>query len=98
MRKHLDITIAGKLYETGFRFVAMQAAYKYRITGTIKYNRFKNIFIQAEGEESNLDQFITWCRKGHPGSIIDNISIEESTAIVGYNSFDVLHGRSKSDS
>jgi|GEM_PF-179046 len=88
MKKNLSITITGMVQHVGFRFYAMQAAYKYLINGTIHNSEHDKVIIEAEGEEENLDQFVLWCKRGSPGSRVTDIIIKEGQ-LKNYSGFDV---------
>ncbi len=86
--KHCALSITGKVQRIGFRFSAMQVAYKYNIKGFVK-NENSHVYIEAEGEEDTLNEFISWCRKGPLGSRVDNVDLKEGT-LKHYKSFDIL--------
>lgn len=46
--------------EEGFGFLAMQAAYKFDVTGKMYYGSNLGIVLTVEGEAGNLDQFLDW--------------------------------------
>jgi acylphosphatase len=59
--KNVRIILKAKLRNTGFGFVAMYKAKKNNITGCLKYDKEGNAIIEAEGDDSVLDEFIAWC-------------------------------------
>lgn len=77
MKKHLNIIISGELREKGFRFSAMQKAYEHSISGFVRRKRDGRIYIEAEGDEENLNNYLEWCRKGPLGTIVYNVQVEE---------------------
>lgn len=92
MKKHYDITITGRVQRVGFRFYVMQNAYKHSITGTVRNNDYDKVFIEAEGEENHLNDFLVWCHKGSPGSIIKEVVFTEGD-LKNYDNFDVIRGQ-----
>jgi len=86
--KHINILISGELQEKGFRFAAMDKAYQLNINGFVRRKRDGRIFLEAEGTEDNLEQFVEWCRKGPLGCIVYNVQVEDGT-IRDYKSFDI---------
>ena len=91
--KCIDIYI----FQTGqhqlFPFTYMQKAYQLGIHGFV-IQQGKDIFIEAEGEESNLEKFISYCRKSQFNIRKDYVEIEE-VALKNYASFDILENNSE---
>jgi len=90
MVKHQNITISGRVQGVGFRFSARNAANIYGIKGNIKNLVNGDVYIEAEGNEDQLNQFIKWCYDGPKYAIIENIYIEEDK-MKNFNFFDILH-------
>ena len=88
--KCFQITITGKVTHKGFRFGAMQMAYKLGIKGFVQYKKKNCILIEAEGKEQKLKKFIEWCEKGPNWARVDDIQSKEVT-LKGYPSFIILH-------
>lgn len=88
MKKHVNLIISGKVQHVGFRFMAMQAAYKYGVFGYARNKNNGNIMIEAEGDEDNVNNFIEWCKIGPMGSTIKEIEMEEGE-MQDYKAFDV---------
>lgn len=61
----------------GFRFSARNVAKTNGITGFVRNETDGSVYIEAEGEEKNLDRFLAWCRKGPSMSYVTNVSFEE---------------------
>ncbi|MEA3445582.1 MAG: acylphosphatase, partial [Bacteroidota bacterium] len=68
LKKHLNIEVRGNVYKVGFRFLAMSKAYEIDIRGFVRYEFDGSLYIEAEGEERNLNTFVEWCKQGPPGS------------------------------
>ena len=90
MKKHLNLIISGKVQHIGFRFMAMQAAYKYGVFGFARNKSNGTIYIEAEGEEENLNNFVDWCKVGPVGASIKEIEMVEDE-MKDFTSFDVKH-------
>ncbi len=88
MKKHLNLIISGKVQHIGFRFMAMQAAYKYGVFGYARNKRNGNVYIEAEGEEENMENFVEWCKVGPIGAAIKELEIEEAE-MKDFTSFDI---------
>jgi acylphosphatase len=47
------------------------------IKGFVRNEPDGSVYIEAEGEEKNLDMFLAWCRKGPAMSYVTNVTWEE---------------------
>jgi acylphosphatase len=88
---HFNITIQGKVQGVGFRFSAMQKAYEYGISGTVKNDpQGGRVYIEAEGSADALEAFVKWCHKGPWGAKVENVSVAEAP-MSHFSSFDIIH-------
>lgn len=62
--KHFNIKIYGLVQGVFFRATAKEQADKLGITGFAKNKPDGSVYIEAEGEENNLNRFVIWCNKG----------------------------------
>jgi len=88
MKKHIKITVHGKVQGVGFRFSCVEAAYRYGVFGFVKNKSNGTVFIEAEGNDENLAQFRDWCKKGPLWARVSEIE-EESGTTLGYSSFEI---------
>lgn len=86
--KHVNITITGSVQGVGFRYTAKNVAKSLLIKGFVKNLPNRSVYIEAEGDEPNIDEFISWCRKGPDRAHIQGISIIPGE-IENYPGFDV---------
>ena len=88
--KCFQITIFGKVTHKGFRFGAMQMAYKLDISGFVQYKRRDCILIEAEGKKKKLKKFIEWCKSGPIWARVEDINVKE-IEVKGHTAFNILH-------
>lgn len=88
MKRHLNITLSGKVQHIGFRFMTMQAAYKYGVFGFTRNKSNGSIYIEAEGEDENLQKFLDWCKVGPVGAEVNEIDTVEGE-LKDFTSFDI---------
>lgn len=79
MKKHLNIKIFGKVQGIFFRVTAKEKADQLGITGFARNEPDGSVYIEAEGEEEKLDEFIKWCRQGPSLAQVEKIKVVEST-------------------
>ncbi|MCB2220395.1 MAG: acylphosphatase [Bacteroidetes bacterium] len=90
MKKHYKIRVRGKVQGVGFRFSCMEAAYKYNIKGFVRNRSDRSVYIEAEGEEENLNAFREWCAKGPVWARVVEVEQEEGE-VQDFNSFEIAH-------
>ncbi len=76
-KKHFNIQIMGFVREVAFPFQIMKKADELQINGFAGYYKSNSIKIEAEGDESKMNEFLSWCRIGVPGAKIFEIKHEE---------------------
>lgn len=91
--KHLNITIKGKVQAVGFRFYAMQMAYRYGVYGIVKNLSPDTVYIEAEATQDGLEPFVAWSRRGPVGARIESVEVTESP-LKNYSSFEIVHRNS----
>jgi acylphosphatase len=85
---HKNIQIFGRVQGVGFRYSARIAARNYGIKGYVRNMPDGSVYLEAEGQEKNVAEFINWCRKGPDFAYIDRIKVEDAS-LRNYESFEV---------
>lgn len=62
--KGLTIKIYGEVQGVGFRDAAYWKARKLAVAGFVMNEPDGGVYIEAEGEEPALKEFLMWCEKG----------------------------------
>lgn len=62
--KNLKLKIHGDVQGVGFRDAVYWTARKLYIGGFVMNEPDDTVYIEAEGEEGALEEFLAWCRKG----------------------------------
>ena len=75
MNRCLSITIMGHVQGVGFRYHALNKAKEIEINGFVRNQPDGTVYIEIEGDEDRLDQFIDWCRVGPRWANIDSIEV-----------------------
>ncbi len=75
--KHLNITVFGHVQGVGFRNSASHQARYLGINGFIKNLPDGSVYLEAEGDDITMAEFVKWCRKGPGyGRVVDIITDE----------------------
>ena len=78
MKKFISISVSGKVQGVFFRASTKEKANALGVVGTVKNQHDGSVFIEAEGEEDVINQFVAWCRKGPPLASVTEVKIEEA--------------------
>lgn len=76
MEKAVSIKVTGRLQNVGYRHYARLAAQDYKLTGKLIINPDGSVYIEAQGEQNNLEEFIEYCKRGPAWARVDTIDIE----------------------
>lgn len=87
---HKNINVFGRVQGVGFRYSARNMANAYGIKGFVKNMADGSVYIEAEGPEYNVNEYVKWCSKGPSHARVEDISIDDGD-VQGYNFFDVKH-------
>lgn len=89
MLLHYKIKISGRVQGVGFRFETRRMARILGIKGFVKNRIDGQVYIEAEGNELQLKEFISWCRKGPTHSRVDEV-LTEMGELKGFEFFDIV--------
>ncbi|HEY0743137.1 MAG TPA: acylphosphatase [Chryseosolibacter sp.] len=78
MRKHYNITVAGRVQGVFFRASTKTSADHLNIHGFVKNLPDGTVYIEAEGEDENLKLFLEWCSQGPKAARVDSCEVHES--------------------
>jgi len=87
---HKKILIKGHVQGVGFRYAARTVARQMGIKGFVKNLPDGNVFIEADGNEKQILDFLKWCYIGPSRAQIKSV-ITEDGDIKGYSDFDILN-------
>jgi acylphosphatase len=89
-KKHKNITVSGIVQGVGFRFSTKSMANSLGIKGFVKNLYNGDVYIEAEGNEVQLQHFIEWCHQGSSYSRIYDVKIKESE-LKHFTHFEITH-------
>lgn len=87
MKKHVSITVNGKVQKVGFRFSAIEKALEWELVGEIKNYENDKVQIEVEGEMENLQKFLKWCHVGPQGAEIEKVDFTSTEELQNYETF-----------
>lgn len=75
--KHIAIKIVGNVQGVFFRTSTKEAAEQLGIKGFVRNEKDGSVYVEAEGGEENLQQFVAWCHRGPSRAEVKDVHIEE---------------------
>lgn len=87
--KHYNITVSGKVQGVFYRQSALEIAVQIRVKGFVRNEPNGNVYIEAEGKEEELNEFLKWCWKGPRLSTVKDVQFTEDR-IKNFSSFEIL--------
>lgn len=73
--RHVNIKVYGRVQGVFFRTLAKDLADSLGITGSARNNLDGTVYIETEGEEEKLAEFVKWCHEGPPLAKIEKVEI-----------------------
>lgn len=77
MEKSLNIAISGKVQNVGFRWAAKKQAAALNLRGFARNRPDGILYIEAEGEDADLEKFLDWCKNGPAYARVKSVRAEE---------------------
>ena len=77
MVKHLNIRIYGRVQGVFFRASTKTQADALGINGFVRNERDETVYIEAEGDEKDLEKFLTWCKQGPKYAVVERCDVSE---------------------
>ena len=83
-----QIIVKGRVQGVWFRKYTFHKAQDLGLKGFVKNDLDGSVYIEAEGDFKQLDQFIDWLYRGSPLSIISSVDYEKRP-IENYDAFEI---------
>ena len=83
--------IKGRVQGVFFRVCTRDAAIKYKLKGTVKNLMDGSVEAIFQGSQEQIDQIITWCHRGSPGSKVSDVTVNVLSDPADFISFDILY-------
>ena len=73
---HVNIVLDGRVQGVGFRETTKYVADQSGIKGFVRNEPDGTVYIEAEGEQWELDSFIDWCNEGPDRANVETCSVK----------------------
>lgn len=92
MTRRVRIIVSGRVQGVGFRAATAQAAADGALAGWVANCSDGSVEIEAQGEEQQLAQFITWCHRGPRWARVESVVIEDLAPGAATEGFTIRRG------
>ena len=82
------IKISGKVQGVFFRASTKDAAEQMGIKGFVRNENDGSVYIEAEGEDEKLKQFVAWCHQGPAHAHVVKVDLQEGV-VQGFTKFEI---------
>jgi len=87
--KHLVIIVHGKVQGVHFRAATKAVANLLGVKGMVKNQADGTVYMEAEGSEIDLDNFIDWCQEGPDDAVVEKVDIHAGE-LKNYRNFEIV--------
>ncbi|MFZ6664702.1 acylphosphatase [Peijinzhouia sedimentorum] len=77
--KSINISVHGKVQGVFFRMTALTKAIELNLKGSVQNKADGSVYIEAEGENENLENFLSWCKIGPEKAIVSSVDVQEKS-------------------
>lgn len=85
--KHIKIHVYGRVHGVFFRESALRKANELGIMGFVRNDLDGSVYIEAEGEERALGEFVNWCNDGPPMAEVKEVETEGDSELRKFKGF-----------
>jgi acylphosphatase len=89
--KQVRIIVSGRVQGVYFRASARDYARQLGLKGWVRNCSDGSVEALAEGQQTQLQQFITWCHSGPPGALVTDVAVEWQAASAEWVDFVVRY-------
>jgi len=86
--KAVSITVTGNVQGVFYRASTKEAADQLNLKGFVQNQPDGSVYVEAEGNEENLKQFVTWCKQGPPRALVTHVDAQE-VELKNYERFEI---------
>lgn len=89
MKKHLNIQVYGKVQGVFYRDTTKAVADQLGVKGFVKNESDGSVYIEAEGDDFELESLIEFCHKGSDRAEVERVVFAEGE-LKNYRNFEVV--------
>lgn len=85
---HKNIRVKGRVQGVYFRASTVDMAKSIGLSGFVFNEPSGSVYMEVEGEESQVNEMIEWARKGPPMARVESLDIDDAP-VVGFKTFGI---------
>jgi acylphosphatase len=89
--KRVRVHISGMVQGVFFRGAARRAAADLNLTGWVRNMEDGRVEAVLEGEDTDVDKMIEWCKAGPPTARVEKVDTTEEHYTGGFHDFSIKH-------
>lgn len=86
---HYNILVNGLVQGVYFRTSSVAEAEKLGLKGYVRNLEDSFVYVEAEGPESALEKFVSWCSQGPERAQVDKVNVDKTSILKGYREFSI---------
>jgi acylphosphatase len=91
MKTRAHVYISGRVQGVFFRACTRDEAKRLDLTGWVRNTADGRVEAVFEGEESAVDAMVSWCHKGSPYSMVEDVEVRREEYRGGFSDFGVRY-------
>lgn len=88
-KKAVRTKIEGRVQGVNFRMATYQAADRIGVSGWVMNKPDGSVEAFFEGNAENVDAMVSWCYKGPPMALVENVTVSEENYTGQYTDFTI---------
>lgn len=88
MKKHLNLSIRGKVQGVWFRASTKRRAEELGIRGIVRNEPDGSVYAELEGDKEVIDKMLEWCNHGPELAKVDEVVVSEGI-LQHYTTFEI---------
>lgn len=89
MKLHIKIEVEGKVQGVWYRASTKEKADELDVFGYVENQDNGSVYIEAEGEIEQLEEFIAWCKIGPEKAEVRDVVVLQYEELKHYDSFEI---------
>lgn len=87
--KHINLKITGKVQGVSFRAITKMVANQMGVRGMIRNEEDGSVYVEAEGDDLQLEVFMEWCHDGPDRAIVEKVEVTPAE-MKNYRNFEII--------